>query len=162
MPGTRGKNRIFKIFHFLEQLEVGGVTDLQTSLKTFVAQHKRRGLAILLSDLYDPAGFENGINVLRYNKFEPYVLHLTEPPAAFAGQEGIVGDINVYDCETGEEREVTVTEQVLRSVQKAHREYDAAIQRFCTRSHVPYYAAPADAPFDEQVLGMLRRGGLLY
>jgi hypothetical protein len=27
---------------------------------------------------------------------------------------------------------------------------------------VPYYAAPADSPFDEQVLGMLRRGGLLY
>jgi uncharacterized protein (DUF58 family) len=162
MPGTRGKNRIFKVFHFLEQLEASGVTDLETSLKTFVAQHKRRGLAILLSDLYDPAGFENGINVLRYNKFEPYVLHLVEPPAAFAGQEGIVGDINVYDCETGEEREVTVTEQVLRSVQKAHREYDAAIQRFCTRSHVPYYPAPADAPFDELVLGMLRRGGLLY
>jgi uncharacterized protein (DUF58 family) len=162
MPATRGKNRIFKVFHFLEQLEASGVTDLQTSLKTFVAQHKRRGLAILLSDLYDPAGFESGINVLRYNKFEPYVLHMVEPATSFAGQEGIVGDINVYDCETGEEREVTVTEQVLRSVREAHREYDAAIQRFCTRSHVPYFAAPADVPFDELVLGLLRRGGVLY
>jgi uncharacterized protein (DUF58 family) len=162
MPATRGKNRIFKVFHFLEQLEARGVTDLQTSLKTFVAQHKRRGLAILLSDLYDPAGFENGINVLRYNKFEPYVLHMVEPGDSFAGQEAIIGDINVYDCETGEEREVTVTEQVLRNVRDAHRQYDAAIQRFCTRSHVPYFAAPADVPFDELVLGLLRRGGLLY
>src|SRR5688572_14054849 len=162
MPATRGKNRIFKVFHFLEQLEASGVTDLQTSLKTFVAQHKRRGLAILLSDLYDPAGFESGINVLRYNKFEPYVLHMVEPTGSFAGQEGIVGDINVFDCETGEEREVTVTEQVLKSVREAHREYDAAIQRFCTRSHVPYFPAPADVPFDELVLGLLRRGGVLY
>jgi uncharacterized protein (DUF58 family) len=162
MPATRGKNRIFKVFHFLEQLEASGVTDLQASLRTFVAQHKRRGLAILLSDLYDPAGFESGINVLRYNKFEPYVLHMVEPSGSFAGQEGIVGDINVYDCETGEEREVTVTEQVLRNVRQAHREYDAAIARFCTRSHVPYFAAPADVPFDELVLGLLRRGRLLY
>jgi uncharacterized protein (DUF58 family) len=162
MPATRGKNRIFKVFHFLQQLEASGVTDLSTSLKTFVAQHKRRGLAILLSDLYDPTGFESGINVLRYNKFEPYVLHMVEPASSFAGQEGIVGDINVYDCETGEEREVTVTEQVLRNVRAAHKEYDAAIQRFCTRSHVPYFAAPADQPFDELVLGLLRRGGVLY
>lgn len=162
MPATRGKNRIFKVFHFLQQLEASGVTDLQTSLKTFVAQHKRRGLAILLSDLYDPAGFEGGINVLRYNKFEPYVLHLVEPSAGFAGQGSIVGDINVFDCETGEEREVTVTEQVLRRVREAHREYDTAIQRFCTRSHVPYFAAPADEPFDELVLGLLRRGGVLF
>jgi uncharacterized protein (DUF58 family) len=144
MPATRGKNRILKVFHFLEQLEASGVTDLQTSLKTFVAQHKRRGLAILLSDLYDPAGFESAINVLRYNKFEPYVLHMVEPSGAFAGQEGIVA------------------EQVLRNVRDAHREYDAAIQRFCTRSHVPYFAAPADIPFDELVLGLLRRGGVLY
>jgi uncharacterized protein (DUF58 family) len=161
LPPTRGKNRIFKVLHFLEQLEPRGATDLGTSLQTFVAQHKRRGLAILLSDLYDPAGFENGINVLRYNKFEPYVLHLVEPPGSFAGQEGIVGDINVYDCETGEEREVTVTEQVLRRVREAHQQYDAAIQRFCTRAHVPYFPAPAGAAFDELVLGLLRRGGLL-
>ena len=162
LPATRGKNRIFKVLHFLEQLETSGATDLGQSLQTFVAQHKRRGLAILLSDLYDPAGFENGINVLRYNKFEPYVLHLVEPPGGFAGQEAIVGDINVYDCETGEEREVTVTEQVLRNVREAHRQYDASIQRFCTRAHVPYFPAPADVPFDELVLGLLRRGGLLY
>ncbi len=161
MPATRGKHRIFKVFQYLQQLEAGGSTDLGVSLKTFVAQHKRRGLAILISDLYDPAGFENGINVLRYNKFEPYVLHMVEPSSAFTGRDGILGDVNVYDCETGEEREVTVTEQVLRNVQSAHRDYDAAIQRFCTRSHVPYFAAPADVPFDELVLSVLRRGGVL-
>jgi uncharacterized protein (DUF58 family) len=161
MASTRGKNRIFKVFQYLEQLEPGGVTDLGASLATFVAQHKRRGLAILISDLYDPAGFEGGINVLRYNKFEPYVLHLVEPAAAFVGHDGILGDVNVYDCETGEEREVTVTEQVLRRIQGAHAEYADAILRFCTRSHVPYFAAPADVPFDELVLRVLRRGGVL-
>lgn len=161
LPATRGKNRIFKVFHYLEQLEARGTTDLSTSLKTFVAQHKRRGLAVLISDLYDPAGFEAGINVLRYNKFEPYVLHMVEPSGAFAPGGQILGDVNVYDCETGEEREVTVTEQVLEDVKKAHQDYAGAIARFCTRSHVPYFAAPPDVPFDELVLSVLRRGGVL-
>ncbi|HEU4578142.1 MAG TPA: DUF58 domain-containing protein [Polyangiaceae bacterium] len=161
MPSTRGKNRIFKVFQYLNQLEASGVTDLGQSLKTFVAQHKRRGLALLLSDLYDPHGFEAGINVLRYNKFEPYVLHLVEPLGGSLAQRALLGDINVYDCETGEEREVTVTERMLEQIVDAHREYDSAIQRFCTRSHVPYFAAPPDVPFDELVLRVLRRGGVL-
>ena len=161
MPSTRGKNRIFKVFQYLDQLEASGVTDLGQSLKTFVAQHKRRGLALLISDLYDTHGFEAGINVLRYNKFEPYVLHMVEPSGGSLAQRSILGDINVYDCETGEEREVTVTERMLEQIVEAHREYDSAIQRFCTRSHVPYFAAPPDVPFDELVLRVLRRGGVL-
>src|SRR5688572_7779367 len=90
LPATRGKNRIFKVFHYLEQLEARGATDLRQSLQTFVAQHKRRGMAVLLSDLYDPAGFEAGINVLRYNKFEPYVLHMVEPHLAWAARGQIL------------------------------------------------------------------------
>jgi uncharacterized protein (DUF58 family) len=161
LPATRGKNRIFKVFHHLEQLEARGVTNLEQSLRTFTAQHKRRGLALLISDLYDPRGFEAGINVLRYNKFEPYVLHMVEPGGDSFARGAVLGDINVYDCETGEEREVTVTERVLEEIRAAHREYDSSIQKFCTRSHVPYFAAPADVAFDELVLRVLRRGGVV-
>jgi uncharacterized protein (DUF58 family) len=161
LPGTRGKNRIFTVFRHLASLSAGGGTHLGESLTKFVAAHKRRGLAILISDLYDPAGFEAGINVLRYNKFEPFVLHMVESKDAFSARAGFVGDVNVYDCETGEQREVTVTEPVLEKVKRAHLDYAAAIQKFCTRSHVPYFAAPPDVPFDELVLHVLRRGGVL-
>jgi uncharacterized protein (DUF58 family) len=158
MPGTRGKGRIFKVFRYLEGLEPNGTTDLSTSLKKFAAQQKRRGLALLISDLYDPAGFEGGINVLRYNKFEPYVLHVVDERES---HPDLLGDVSVYDCETGERREVTVTDQVLRRVQAAHREYDQRIERFCTGRQVPYFRASIDVPFDELVLNVLRRGGLV-
>ena len=71
MPATRGKQRIFKVFRFLTEVQAEGQTSLEDALKAFVAQNKRRGLAVLISDLYDPHGFERGINVLRYNKFDP-------------------------------------------------------------------------------------------
>src|SRR5262245_24882155 len=48
MPQTRGKARIFKVFRFLKEIEPEGVTDLEDALKSFVAQNKRRGLAILI------------------------------------------------------------------------------------------------------------------
>src|SRR5690606_25239230 len=72
LPPTRGKNRVFKVFEFLRPLRADGRTGLADAMRTFVAQNKRRGVAALVSDLYDPQGFEQGINQLRYAKFEPY------------------------------------------------------------------------------------------
>jgi uncharacterized protein (DUF58 family) len=158
MPSTRGKGRIFKVFDFLSGLEASGLTDLGDALTTFVAQHKRRGLAVLISDLYDPKGFEAGINVLRFNKFEPYVLNVFDHKD---GEPDLKGDLRIYDCETGEEREVTVTPAVLKRMQRALEEYRAGVERFCTSRQVPYFSADVSEPFEEQVLDLFRRGGFL-
>jgi uncharacterized protein (DUF58 family) len=158
MPTTRGKGRIFKVFDFLRSLEPTGTTDLRDSLKTFVAQHKRRGLAVLISDLYDPAGFEGGINMLRFNKFEPYVLHIVDPGELAVD---LKGDVRVYDCETGEEREITVTDKLLERMRGAWLDYRQNIERFCTGRQVPYFPADVTTPFDDLVLQVFRRGGFL-
>jgi len=158
MPTARGKARIFKVLQFLRGLEPVGVTDLGEAMKTFVAQHKRRGLVIVLSDLYDPQGFERGINVLRYNKFEPFVLHVVDETD---GRLKLAGDVRIYDCETGDEREVTVTPKVLAQYRASYEAYQTEIQKFCVERQVPYVAADVKIPFDELVLRVLRRGGFL-
>jgi uncharacterized protein (DUF58 family) len=158
MQATRGKARIFRIFRFLKGVKPEGRTDLGEALKTFVAQHKRRGLAVLLTDLYDPAGFEKGINVLRYAKFEPFVLHIVDPRE---GKPDLRGDVRVYDCETGDEREVTVTAKVLDRYAEAYGQYLDEIRRFCTSRQVSYFQADVSVPFDELILRVFRRGGFL-
>lgn len=158
MPTTRGKGQIFKVFRFLNELKAESATDLGDALRTFAAQHKRRGLAVLISDLYDPKGFERGINVLRYNKFEPYVLHMIEPSDA---NPELKGDVRIYDCETGEEREVTITDELLVQMRRAFSDYQADIETFCVKNQVSYFAADTATPFDELVLRVFRRGGFL-
>ncbi|MEN9579965.1 MAG: hypothetical protein RJA70_2974 [Pseudomonadota bacterium] len=158
LPATRGKGQIFKVFRFLNELKAERGTDLAEGLKTFVAQHKRRGLAVLISDLYDPKGFEKGINVLRYNKFEPYVLHMVEPGDA---NPDLKGDVRIYDCETGDEREVTITDELLERMRGAFAEYQTEVERFCVKNQVAYFPADSRTPFDELVLRVFRRGGFL-
>ncbi len=158
MPTARGKARIFKVLQFLKGLEPSGTTDLGDAMKTFVAQHKRRGLVIVLSDLYDPHGFERGINVLRYNKFEPFVLHIIDESD---GRPKLSGDVRIYDCETGDEREVTVTPKVLAQFKGAYEAYLSDIKKFCTERQVPYVPADVKTPFDDLVLRVLRRGGFV-
>jgi uncharacterized protein (DUF58 family) len=158
MPGTRGKARIFKVFRFLRELDPGGQTDLGDAMKTFVAQNKKKGLAVLISDLYDPQGFEKGINVLRYNKFDPFVVHVVDKEEA---RPKLNGDVLLYDCETGDEREVTITAKVLERFADAYGQYLADIERFCTSKTVPYIQADINTPFDELILRVFRRGGFL-
>src|SRR5262249_13090619 len=149
MPTARGKARIFKVLKFLRAVEANGTTDLGDAMRTFVAQHKRRGLVVVLSDLYDPAGFERGINVLRYNKFEPFVLHVVDPAEA---TPKLAGDVRLYDCETGHEREVTATAKVLEKYRTAYEGYLEDVKRFCTEHQVSYFAADVTIPFDELIL----------
>lgn len=158
MPETRGKARIFKVLRFLRDVRADGTTDLDDAMKMFVAQNKRRGLAVLVSDLYDPRGFERGINVLRYNKFDPFVIHVVDAAEA---RPKLHGDVLVYDCETGDEREVTVTARVLERFAHAYAQHLAEIERFCATRQVPYAAADVAIPFDELILRVLRRGGFL-
>ena len=158
MQETRGKARIFKVFRFLRAAKADGKTDLETALRTFAAQNKRRGLAVVFSDLYDPKGFERGLNILRYNKFDPYVVHLTDERES---RPELNGDVLLYDCETGEEREVTVTAKVLERYREAWSEHLEAAERFCAGREVPYVRADVGQPEEELVLRMLRRGGFL-
>lgn len=155
---TRGKNRIFKAFEFLRPLVADGRTGTKDAMRTFVAQNKRRGVAIVISDLYDPDGFEAGINTLRYAKFEPLVIQVFDPLEV---RPPLHGDVRLVDNETGEVREVTITPRVLERYAAAHAAYRARIQDFCTQKQVPYHAVSTETPFDEAILDLLRRGGLV-
>ncbi len=158
MQETRGKARIFKVFRFLREAQVAHTTDLEAALKKMVAEKKRRGMCVLVSDLYDPKGFERGINVLRYNKFDVFVVHVNDPTEA---HPKLHGDVLLYDCETGEEREVTVTAGVLSRFAEVYAEYMNQIDTFCSSKQVPYIHADVNMPFDELILRVFRRGGFL-
>src|SRR5262245_33146188 len=61
LPPSRGKGNIFKVFRFLSSLEPTGRTELSRHLESFVHQAKRRGVAVVISDFYDPEGYEDGL-----------------------------------------------------------------------------------------------------
>jgi uncharacterized protein (DUF58 family) len=155
---TRGKSRIFSVFEFLRPLEASGPTRLADAIGTFVAQHKRRGVAVLISDLYDPAGFEEGVNRLRYARFEAHVIHVTD--AADAAPR-LRGDVELVDAETGESRPVTITPALARRYEQAYAAYQQRIVSFCAQKKVGLFSLDTRTPPEEAMLRILRRGGLV-
>lgn len=158
LPPTRSKGRIFRVFDFLRDVRAEGTTDLARAARTFVAQNKRRGVVILISDLFDPAGFETALNTLRYAKFEPYVIQLTR---AIDRGDNLYGDVLFVDSETGEQREVTVTTSLLEQYKKAYAALCGQLTDLCTKKHVPLFTIDVTDDFEDAVLRMLRHGGLV-
>jgi uncharacterized protein (DUF58 family) len=158
LPPSRGKNRIFRVFEFLRTCALGGQTDLADCMKTFVAQNKRRGLAVVISDFYDPVGFEQGLNTLRYNKFEPFVLQVYDQREA---DPQLHGDLALVDCETGDTREVTVSKALLEAYQREHEKYCQELEAYCTKYGMPFFRTHTAIPFDQLVLKIFRSGGFL-
>ena len=158
LPASRGKANIFKVFRFLEALDPVFQTDLAASIGAFVHSTKRRGVVVVLSDFYDARGFEEGLNLLRYHRFEPTVLQIW---SATEAHPALRGDVEIVDSETGERREVTITERALRRYEAAHRKLTDDLEHWCKGRGVAYFRADTAIPFDELVLRMFRSGGFL-
>ena len=158
LPPARGKGRIFKVFEFLRGISCGGATGLSDAMRAFVHQNKRRGLAVVVSDFYDPQGYEEALNLLRYNRFEPFAIQIYDEAEA---RPKLKGDLQLIDCETSEVREVTISPRVLQAYARAHASYCDALADFCVARQIPYFRAPTGQPFDELVLQVFRKGGFL-
>lgn len=155
---TRGKNHIFTVMEFLRPLKAHGRTNLADAVGAFVAQNKRRGVVLLVSDLYDPDGFEHAIRRLRYARFDVHVLHVTDPSDA---TPGLAGDVELIDAETGEVRQVALTPQLLRRYEQAYHKHCARIAAFCVKQQVGLFLIDTQTPPEEAMLRLLRRGGLV-
>ena len=158
LPPSRGRGQIFKIFNFLESLKPGQQTSLGDAFRTFVTQNKRRGIAVVISDFYDPRGFEEGLNFLRYHKFEPLVVHLSDERELDADFRG---DLQLVDCETGEIADITVTASMMKEYKKAFDTYCEELEEYCVKRQILYFRAPIQIPFDELILRVFRAGGFL-
>ncbi len=158
LPPTRGKNQIFKVFQFLEKLPTGGVTGLNHCVRQFVHQNSRRGMVVVLSDFFDPDGYADAINYLRYNRYEPLVVHLTDDNEV---SPALRGDMTVVDCETGLRQDVTITPRLLERYKALHAQLSSGLETLCRRSEISYFRTPIQVPTDEVVLRIFRAGGFL-
>ena len=158
LPPARGKGNIFKVFDFLSGLEPSGVTSLEASIEAFVHRTKRRGVVIVLSDFYDPAGFQGGLDLLRYHRFDATVIQLYSDKEA---HPELRGDVELIDAETGESREVTLSDRVLKAYAREHEKFGQELASFCAGRGLPYYRANISVPFDELILRIFRAGGFL-
>ena len=154
---TRGKARILPLLDFLERLELqGSDTDLSSAAQEFVRRKQRLGLAIVVSDLFAPGGYEGGLDLLRHRRYEPHVVQLHDPREA---RPEMLGDVELLDVENNNARKVTVTEKNLRTYRRLFDDYQQAVAKYCNNYGLNCTQATTAMKFDELILRMMRVAG---
>ncbi|MEO7318672.1 MAG: DUF58 domain-containing protein [Chthoniobacteraceae bacterium] len=157
---TRGKSQFHKVLDFIQRAPTpnGSSTGLLPSVKAFAQRMKRRGLIFLISDLFDPAGYEEALALLRYHNFEVHVIQ-TLDPAELRPRDS--GDLRLVEAETGQVFEVTANDALLRRYEREINSFLENVEAFCLRRGVGYAQVTTAVPFEELVLRVLRDGMIL-
>ena len=156
-PLIRGKQHVLSLLRFFESLQtVGKTTDLRASVNEFLHGKYRTGLVVLVSDFYDPAGFQTAVDTLHYRQFEPNLIQIHD---FIETSPRLFGDLQLLDIETGYTRDVTISESVLRRYKQKVSEFLESVRRYCIENGFACTLSPTAVPFDELILRMMREAG---
>jgi uncharacterized protein (DUF58 family) len=152
-PPTRGRGQFLPLVEFLSRLRAGGRTGLNEGLGTYAMRAREAGLAVVISDLMDPGGYETGLRALLERRFDVHVVHLLSPEEV---DPSFGGDLQLIDAETGETRELTLDGEALRTYRKRTQEFFERIEDFCRAQEIGYRRVVTDTPVEEFMLAELK------
>ena len=153
---ARGRNHVLPLMEFLGKLRPGGTTSLNDGLAQYALRAREAGLAVVVSDLMDPAGFERGLKALLERRFDVHVVHLLAPDEM---NPSFGGDLRLVDAETGELRDLTLDGEAMRAYRQRLHSFLEHAEQFCRAKEISYHRVVTDRPVEEFVLRQLK--GLL-
>jgi uncharacterized protein (DUF58 family) len=153
---ARGRANVLPLMEFLGRLGAGGTTSLSDGLAQYALRAREAGLAIVVSDLMDPGGYERGLKALLEHRFDVHVIHLL---SADEVNPSFGGDLRLLDAETGELRDLTLDGEAMRGYRHRLHEFLERAEQFCRAKEISYHRVVTDTPVEEFVLRQLK--GLL-
>jgi uncharacterized protein (DUF58 family) len=153
---ARGRGQVLPLMDFVGRLRAGGATSLNDGLAAYALRSREAGLAVFISDLMDPTGYERGLKALLERRFDVHVVHVLAPEEI---NPGFGGDLRLLDSETGEMRDLTLDGEALRAYQTRLRDFLDRAEQFCRGNEITYHRVVTDTPVEEFMLRQLK--GLL-
>jgi uncharacterized protein (DUF58 family) len=157
MPTQRGRGGVLPFFQYLEKIQSGGTTSFSASLRRFASTARNKGLAIVLSDFFDPH-WQEGMKSLLSRGYQVAALHVLAEDEI---KPTLLGDLRIIDSETGEAKEMSVNPQLMARYQQTLDAFCAEIEGFCHRYGIDYLRTSTALPFEDLVLKYMRQGGLV-
>ena len=154
LRAVRGKKSSLAFFQNLHQLRAQGSASLNEALRRGALEARQAGVAVVLSDFLDPAGYESGLTALVGRGFQVNAVQILSPEEL---NPGTYGDLRLVDAETGGMQEVTFGRYRLKAYQQTVQNFCQRLREFCQARGVNYFMAASDTPLEELLLKQLRQ-----
>jgi uncharacterized protein (DUF58 family) len=154
LRSVRSKKSSMQFFQNLNALTAGGSADFNEALRRGALEARHTGLAIVLSDFLDPAGYETGLTALVGRGFQVNVVQILAPeelaPTTF-------GDLRLVDSESGGVQEVTFGRYRMKAYQQTVQNFIQRLREFTTKRGINFFMAPSNMDLQDLLLKQLRK-----
>ena len=157
LPPASGRTQLFRIFAALETAAPAGRSAIVTALMDYGGVARGPGLAVVVSDFFDPAGVLDGLRYLQYRGLTPVVAEIAADEELTPGLPGAVELVDVE--ETSAPPLVASTDAVV-AYQAALAADRAALRGYCREHGLLSLQLRTSTPFPA-IVDVCSRAGLL-
>lgn len=154
IPPHATKQHLRRLLIELEKIQPSETTNSASALHQLAERISRRGLVIVISDLFDdPSKVMAALKHFRHNHHEVLVMHVLDPmEQSFA----FGGDAVFKDVETGE-MITTQPYHIQKAYQDSMKEFMERYKRECRENSIDYVLMDTATPFDVALLKYLNK-----
>jgi uncharacterized protein (DUF58 family) len=160
LPALRGEGATWTAWRLLEALEYGGATDLNAALAAQARYMRGAGLTVLVSDLFSPSGYQQGVDALLGRRQDVVLIHVLAPDEVDPPGD-LVGEWRLLDTEPVAPVEATITPGVLRAYRRLLRAFTQEAADFCRRRGIAYLQLRSDVDLHDVVVRTFRAAGIV-
>jgi len=153
LRSVRGKKSAMQFFQNLSGVTAMGAANLNESLRRGALEARQAGVAVILSDFLDPAGYESGLTALVGRGFQVNAVQILAPEEL---EPTTYGDLRLVDSESGSLQEVTFGRFRLKAYRQTVRNFIQRLREFCTGRGISFFSAGSDTDLSELLLKQLR------
>lgn len=150
---VRGRKSSLTFFQNLNQVQPKGTADFNAALKRGALEARQAGVAVVLSDFLDPAGYEAGLSALVSRGFHVNAVQILAPEEM---NPDTYGDLKLIDSESGQVQEVTFGKYRLPAYQQTVRNYCQRLKEYCQARGISFFTTTSDASLEKLLLKQLR------
>jgi uncharacterized protein (DUF58 family) len=160
LPSLRGQAAALSAWRLLERLEFGGATDLNAALAASARYRRGAGLTVIVSDLFSPNGYQQGIDALLGRRQDVLLVHVLSPDEVQPPAD-LLGEWRLLDSEPVAPLEATITPGVLRAYRRLLDGFRHEAADFCRRRGLTYIPLRSDVNLQEVLVRTFRTAGIL-
>ncbi len=146
LPASSAPTQLNNVLQILEDIQPGKQTQLAAVLHELAERKLRRGVMILLSDLFDdPPSVVLGLRHLRHRRHDVCVLHVLDRAELEFPLQGATRFCNLE----GDGEIVTEPQAVRDAYLRQFQAFCHQIRNGCLENQIDYHLAATDRPLDE-------------